>query len=184
MKLIESHSTYTTAFRNLAIAHKEILHQPDSHETHFARIVLNRDPYLNSHAEIREFLTALESKLATPFMLLQSYVVDYVGKNKDNKRKVIQGAFIILDKVEEDNFEQQEQIFDKTERIGEEILGWMDNHYRENPTHGILEHSANENEKIAKILDGYYGTRFHIAINISAESNLAFKASQFNEIPE
>ncbi|MGJ3236406.1 hypothetical protein [Marivirga sp.] len=182
MKLIESHSTYTTAFRNLAIAHKDILHDPNSDKTNFARIVLNRDPYLNSHAEIREFLTAIESTLATPFMLLQSYVVDYVAKNRDNKRKVMQGAFIILDKVEEDNFNNQEEVFDKTERIGEELLGWLDNYYLENMGDGILEHSANENEKIGKILDGYYGTRFHVAINISAESKLAFKPDQFNEI--
>lgn len=176
--MINSHTTYTNTFRALAETHVDIRHS--AQEMHFARIVLNRDPYVPSHFQIKEFISSIRDKMCTPFMLLVSYSAGCIDSKSDNKQKVIQGSFLILDKVETDDFDGEEAVYSFTEGIGDEILANLGSYYEENPQDGYFMWSDYENDKVAKVTESnFFGTRFNFSIVANTSQTFEYNPSKF-----
>lgn len=175
--MFTNHTEYNAYFRDLARRHVDIRHTEQ--EWHFARITLSADPYLSARAQIDEFINGIRSQLHTPFMLLVSYDADYSDNQGDFNKKGFNGAFVILDLPKKGDANSEEAIYDKTERIGEEILGLIIHELEEDPELGFLPKESMSAEKMAKIKGDYYGTRFTFSILQSADELLEFKPDKF-----
>lgn len=179
MKLIQDHKSYVKLFRDLARFHKKINHS-DS-EVHFARMNLSAHPVL-AREDIKEFLQGMKNKLKFPALLLNTYS----GKpdsndSHDAKRKVIQGEFFILDRYHKDNYDMQEDVFDDSEKIGEEIISFLGEYYEEHPEQGVFLWSEGMSEKISNLeFDNLAGTKFYFTIDIPYQVGYNFNSDAFH----
>ena len=176
--MIKTHSTYIAYLQNLAEKHIEIKHNnPDSH---FARIMLDSNPFVGGHMQIAEFINSMRTKLKPPFVLAIGYSATYKDMRADNPVKKLECAFIIMDKVRLDDHDSEEEVYDRTERIGDEFLGYILEDYCENEEYGFVEINEMDNEKIAKVTaDNYFGTKFNFTIKVNVYDQLEFKPAQF-----
>lgn len=180
MKLIEDHKSYVKVFRNLAKYHKKIKHS--DLEVHFARMNLSAHPVL-AREDIKEFLQAMKNKLHFPALLLNTYT----GKpdsndSHDAKRKVIQGEFFILDRYHKDNYDMQEDVFDETEKIGEDIISFLGEYYETQPEEGLFIWSEGMTEKISNLdFDNLAGTKFYFTIDIPYQVGYNLNIEAFDE---
>lgn len=155
------HSQYTAYFRDLATKHPKLRHSGE--ESHFARIVLSRDDF--GHDNLGDLIGGLRSRHAAPFLVLVAYDHTYANTGGDQRRKVYQGAFIVLDKADGGDFDAEEAAYDLTEVIGEQVLARLIHDLEESaesagplPAGLVLENELPA-EKIGKVHD-FVGTRF------------------------
>jgi hypothetical protein len=180
-KLIEDHSTYTATFRMLATKHLQLNHLKEGDDDiHFLRCVLSKHPML-SQADLSEFIKSVRHRVKVPFMLLVAYSAEYDQSHNDAKRKGFQGEFIILDRVKKDDWDEIEAKIDSTEKIGEDIMGYLIDYYDEHPEDGILEHEQSMNEKISGTdMDNFAGTKFYFTISVPNQAALEFDPAKFD----
>lgn len=170
------HSEYVEFFRDIARTHPDILHSET--EMHFGRLVITRDPLMGSQHQINEFLHNNGSKLKYPCMLLVAFRGDYADNRSDNKRKRLDGSFILLDKVREGDHDGEEAVYDRMESLGEEIATICIDHFEDHPEEGIFDINVMENEKIAKVANDKFGVKFYFGIDRSADALLSEALSQ------
>jgi hypothetical protein len=166
--LIKDHKTYTDFFRLMATHHKLIHHTPEA--IHFVRMNLSAHPVL-AREDIKEFIKSLKNKLHFPALLLNAYQAKADAQDsRDAKRKVIQGEFFILERVQRENWDQQDEVFDRTEAIGTDIIAFMAEYYEENPQEGLFEWNDAMMEKISNLeVDSLAGTKFYFTLSIPNE---------------
>lgn len=173
-----NHQTYTEFFREIARRHKEILHSPA--EMHFARLILERDPFASSSAQISEFIENVKSSLHSPAMLLAAYGAQYSDQRGDNIEKILSGRLIILEEVERNNYDAEEAALSKTERIGEECLGFADHYFSNHPEEGFFEWSGAASEKVSKITSrNFFGSAFDFSLKVSAHNSIYYNPQNF-----
>ena len=179
--LINSHTTYTAFFLLMATHHKLIHHTPE--EVHFVRMNLSAHPVLASE-DIKEFIKSLKNKLHFPALLLNAYQAKAdAGDSHDAKRKVIQGEFFILERVRKEDWDQQDEVFDRTEQIGTDILAFLGAYYEDTPEDGWFEWNDSMMEKISNLgVDSLAGTKFYFTISIPNE--VAFQLNEDAFDPE
>lgn len=170
------HSEYIALLRTAAELHVDIQHSND--DMHFARIILTKDPYLGGVAQIQEFMNSKGSKLKYPCLLAVSYDGEYKDNRSDSKKKMLDGAFIILNERRDGKNDEEEQAIDQTETIGEEILGYLHNQFEETST--VFDFNNVQSEKIAKVGNNLSGTKFYFTIEVLANSLLEFNPAKFS----
>jgi hypothetical protein len=177
-----NHSEYTTFFRTIAEKHVDIQHSEE--ESHFSRVIVSGGPFRD--VIIEEFLNQLRSEIHTPFMLLESYDADYEDNRADQLMKAYHGAFILLDKPENDDFNSIEAVISNMELIGEDIMGYIKNELRKprpdstNRENYFVNMNDWTSEKVGKISNLFYGVRFDFTFRKTANSNLVYKPEKFN----
>lgn len=184
------HSDYIALFREVAERHLDINHSED--EMHFARMVLSRDPYLNSQMQISEFVDNLRNSLHSPCLLVASYEAEYRDNRSDSIEKALFGRMIILQEVSKSDYHGEELALDKTEQIGEECLAYLsvrllgdvepgDEQQELDGLGGYLEWNGASNEKLSGISSrNFSGTAFNFYIVHGAEGNVYFNPDKFN----
>ncbi len=178
-----NHTEFTALFREVASAHLEIQHTGQS--PHFARIVLTRDPFLDSRAQIAEFLNNSRDRLKSPMMLISSYTSEYVDNEGDFIGKILTARMIILQDVKKDDYQQEEEAYNRTEEIGEECLAWINEYLENNPQLagtpvGKLLWTGTGNEKLSGITDrNLTGTGFTLSLLDNNNANLTFNPAKF-----
>lgn len=176
--IIMNHSEFTQRFRQVASLHVDIQHTEA--KPHFARIVLTRDPFLNSTGKIEEFINKSRDQLKSPMMLISSYTSEYADNEGDNIAKILTARMIILKDAKLGDYEAEEQAFNDTEQIGEECLVWINEFLEENPHEGKLLWSHSGNEKLSGITDrNLTGTGFTISLIDNNNPNLTFNPDKF-----
>ncbi|MEH0154030.1 hypothetical protein V6R21_07760 [Limibacter armeniacum] len=172
-----THSEYVAFFRTIAQQHVDIRHSET--EMHFVRTVVSAEPFRQLHME--ELLKSLSSKIRTPFMILETYDAQYLDNGADAIFKHTDAAFIIVDIAGKDDFDSEEQILDKTERIGEEVLGYIRHHYRDpaNKKRGTFKLTQAASEKVGPFRDKYFGTRFDLRFTPIVSKNLKYNPDKF-----
>jgi len=173
------HSQYTAFFRQLAEQHADILHS--SQDCRFLRVVLSSDP-LQRIMDAREFYDGMRDKLSPGYcMILQSYEVDYADSMGDQKTRECHGAFIILHKVEAGDFDGLEQVLDKTEEIGEDIMGATVHLINQDFTlpKKFMTFNGISNERVGPVGENYHGTKFSFFFTQGANPSLRFKQDKF-----
>lgn len=174
------HSEYTALFRSIAESHVDIQHSETN--MHFARIVIGVNPMLKG-VVMEEFLTAMRTKIKFPFMLCVSYDNKYLDKTSDNIWKMYPAAFAIIDKPKLNNFDDQERVLDKAEDIGEDVIGYLKNYFRDPSRRPKYSFDLNdvEMEKLANITkDDLWGVWVDVPFMKTANSNLLFKPEKFS----
>lgn len=165
------HTEYVEFFRDIARTHPDLLHSDSA--MHFGRLVITRDPLMGSQHQINEFLHNNGSKLKYPCLLLVAFRGDYADNRSDNKRKRMDGSFILLDKVREGDHDGEEDVYNRMETLGEEIASICIDHFDDNPEQGIFDVNVMENEKIAKVANDKFGVKFYFGIDKSADALLS-----------
>jgi len=172
-----THTEYIDLLREVATNHVDIAHTPE--QSHFARLVLSNDPFMPATKQIAEYLNGIRNVLHTPLMLGIAYDSDYRDDRADNIERMINGAFIILEDVQLNDFDNEEQIYTKTERIGWECLGYLQNYFSENPIKGFFEFNNAGDQKIAKLNNRFFGTRFSFGVLHSSQENIYYNPDKF-----
>lgn len=120
-------SGYISYFRNLAINHSLLLHNPDGESAdaepgsiHFTKI------------SVDEVLTGLRSKVGFPLLALELYEVTTDSEVQYDIRQRTRGAFMVIDHPAKDNFTAEQACYENSEQILTDILKqiWQD-HYGE-----------------------------------------------------
>ncbi|AWW32448.1 hypothetical protein DN752_21135 [Echinicola strongylocentroti] len=178
--LIKDHKTYTDFFRLMATHHKKI-HHSEQHFA-FARMNLSAHPIL-AKEDIHEFINGIRSKLHFPCLLLNTFMAKPSSDDSyDAKRKTIQGEFFILDRGEQMNWDDQEDIFDSTEEIGTDIMAFLGDYYEDAPQEGIFQWSDAMTEKISNLSKdkNLSGTKFYFTIDIPNEVAFQLNTDAFD----
>jgi len=173
------HSQYTSFFRQLAREHVNIRHSES--ECRFLRMILSTDP-LQRIMDAREFYDSLRDKLHPGFaMILVSYEADYTDTGGDQKLKEYHGSFLILHPVEPGDYDGLEAVLDKTEEIGEEIMGATLLRINKDVTLPKKHMTVNgiTNERIGPVGEVYHGTKFSFFFTQGANQALHFKKDKF-----
>lgn len=168
------HLTYTALFREAARQHAALRHTDA--EMHFGRLILTGWPL--TKLDIDEFLTAQKSKMRLPILLLESFDARYQSNDADNVRKLCQAAFIVLDKPDSKEYDARDIALDRCEEIGEDVLGYVLEHYRK--LRLKLDPSTISSEKVGPIGDGLWGVRFNFTMPELANNPLAYRADKFS----
>jgi len=169
------HLDYTTLFRTAAEQHVDLRHTAT--EMHFGRLILTGWPL--TKLDIDELLTSQKQKIRLPILLLESYDARYTnGSGADNVRKVPTGAIIVLDKVGVADYDVRDEVLDRCERIGEEVLGYAIEQYRKQ--NNKLDTGTISSEKVGPIgPDKLWGVRFDFQLPELANKPLAYQAAKF-----
>jgi hypothetical protein len=180
MKLIENHKSYTEIFKKLAAKHRDIRHGTPEGRISFVRCVLSGHPLMKNN-DLEEFMKTTLNSLKFPAMVLIAYGTDYAMDNYDAKRKIINGEYVIFDKVQRDEYDGVEEKLDSTEKIGESILGFLDSYYSNNPNDGLLQVGDNNAEKIRMTMSGtdLAGSKFYFSISMPHNVELEYNESMF-----
>lgn len=105
---------YIDYFRQLAISHKDIRHnespQARPAQKKFTRVTVD------------EILKGLRTAVGFPCLVLELYQTDSGGDNATAVKLQPKGAFMIVDHARSDNFNHQQEIYAKTEKILLEII--------------------------------------------------------------
>lgn len=171
------HLDYTALFREAATRHVELRHSAT--DMHFGRMILSGWPL--TMLDVNELLTAQKAKLRLPVLLLESYDGRYQDNGYDNVRKLASAAFIVLDKVEGSDFDNRDQVLDRCERIGEDVLGFAIDYYRRRKLK--LDSSTISSEKVGPISGNLWGVRFNFQLPEVANNPLAYQADKFLPLP-
>lgn len=116
---------YISYFRNLAISHKDLQHNPDSEtgdgpigSMHFTKISPD------------QVLKALRAGIGFPCMTLELYDNELQSQNVADIKQLPKGSFMIVDNPASSFSADEEAVFVKTEKIVYDILKqiWQD-HY-------------------------------------------------------
>lgn len=169
------HLDYTTLFRTAAEQHVDLRHSAT--DMHFGRLILSGWPL--TKLDINELVNAQKQKIRLPILLLESYDARYTaGSGADNVRKVPTGAIIVLDQVGVTDFDVRDQVIDRCERIGEEVLGYAIEQYRKKSIK--LDTGTISSEKVGPIgTANLWGVRFDFQLPELANKPLAYQADKF-----
>jgi hypothetical protein len=169
------HLDYTSLFRTAAEQHVDLKHSET--EMHFGRLILSGWPI--SKLDIDELLNAQKEKMRLPILLLESYDARYTDGGADNVRKLCQAAIIVLDKVGTGDYELRDQVIDRCEVIGEDVLSYAIEHYRKNKNK--LDANTISSEKVGPIGSAkLWGVRFNFQLPAQANNPLAYQAAKFS----
>lgn len=121
-------SDYINYFRNLAISHKDLQHNPDSEtgdgpigSMHFTKI------------SGQQVLTALRTGIGFPLLCLELYETELKAESVADIKLLPQGAFMIVDNPKSSSAADNQLCYENSERILFDLLKqiWQD-HYGEN----------------------------------------------------
>ncbi|KAA3439569.1 hypothetical protein [Rufibacter hautae] len=170
---------YNALFRELAEQHVDLLHSEKN--MRFVRMTLSSDP-MQRVLDLTEFNNSIKHKIKDGFfMVLQNYEAGFSDNGGDRTSKVFYGAFLILRNVDPNNVDAQEQAYDETERIGEEIMAAAIeriNNYGGVPLTRISPSNVSS-DQVAKVALQYFGTRFDFSFTMASKA-LKYNKEKFN----
>jgi hypothetical protein len=146
-------------FEYLAANHTGIGHKEN--ETHFFRF------------ELEDVLTSLKGDIHFKALILEGYDFGFGYRHSDNLLKQRNGAFIIIDRVmDENDFDAITQAYDECEEIGDEIIVRIasDKRNRNVPVVRDFQIEGIQGNMIANAAEGYYGMRYTYSL-VSPRTN-------------
>ena len=155
-----THSDITNIFKEMAIQHASLRHNPSESKNAFVRILYNPSSLFETKLYLEEFLEKNRNNLKFPCMLFFSTENTYQYDRDQVERKIFSGIFAIIGHKQRsfDN-EQLEQMIDNTEVISEDVLARL-YHMMVNVNRCEYLDSPDElySHKIGPIMDDFYGT--------------------------
>jgi hypothetical protein len=166
------HSDYIAYFRDVATRQPDLLHTEQS--KHFFRVIYSEWP--SPTLQLDEYLAAKKGELHFPFLLCETWRRKLRATSSEHLEYVYTGSFFVGDLlVQRKDFDGLEVLFDKTDRIAQDIVSYMlqefEDHLNARGTGAkryLIENSIDD-EKIGPFGNNYYGTRvsFQYTQNVS-----------------
>lgn len=157
-------ANYITYFKLIAETNKGILSTPAAPK--FAAMALD------------EILSGLRTDIdtSTPVLILEDFEGFLDRARGGNGLETIAGAFIICQKIENDNYEQQAAVLDECKKIGLSIASKINLDY-EAGVFADFEPNSVKYQTVKNILDNASGIRFEF--ELVAENNICFDANDW-----
>jgi len=172
------HKQYTVMCRQLAQRHKEIQHSPE--QCRFVRILISSDP-IQKQLDLSEFYTSLRTKLdmreGMAAMVLENYQADYSDNDGDFYAKFHHSAFLVLKRIDVNDYDGRDDALDDCERIGEELMGALIERLQSAGLHITPDDVMQE--AIGPIGDVLVGARFHYVFRSTATQALTYQPTKF-----
>lgn len=161
------HLDYSNFFLDVATRHRKLLHDPAG-KSAFSTIVESAPNPFEQKTDIDNFLSSIRTTGKFPHLLLITFEATYNGVKDSFVKKVMDGAFIIIDKPDgKRDYQKINETLDSTEEIGEQILAAL-NAYAEENNCTLFSGEGTGAEKIGPIGNDYFGSKFYIKIEANA----------------
>lgn len=154
-------SDLVTYFETLATEHISIGHSASA--KHFYRF------------ELEEVITGLCTNLKFPALVLEGYDFNFSDSDSDNVRKRRNGAFILIDKVQDlKDYSRIHEVWDNLEAIGTDILVRMlsDKRSRTVPVLTGFEISECAGQLLSVPQLGQHGIRFTFSLESAVNNDI------------
>ena len=171
-----THAQYIQYFKELAEQHYLILHDDDTRRSFY-------------RANIEELLDGLkDAKLSFPCLVLDSQSGQVSGQSGffDNPWDNTPGAFTILKKVKQSDFDDENTVLDATKQIGFDIIARMKLDFTKKVTRDdgsiklyYFNPSSVRYYKVGPLNDQEFGYRFEFLIGSPMEVGLGYVADRW-----
>lgn len=172
-----THENYIRYFEELAESNVDLLHNSSNRKTFF-------------RANIEEMLEGLSSRrLNFPCMILESFTGRIISDANffDNPVEAITGAFTILYKVKQNDYDDENDKLEDARTLGMQVIAKMLNDYktRQKWEDGVtfkipyFNPSSVSFEKVGPLTDNEFGYRFQFEILDPQYINLKYDADQW-----
>ncbi|UOR06749.1 hypothetical protein MUN82_06520 [Hymenobacter aerilatus] len=173
-------SEYNALFRGLAMRHKLIQHTEAA--PRFCRIVVSIDP-LQKIVDMSELMSKVIGRTIKPgpgqqVLVVESFHTQY-RESGDNRTRLRSGAFMVLQQVTAGDHDAIEQVLDRTEQTGEELLAAIlaDPKYQ---VKNRFDPSSITSDELGPLGNGtWYGTRFDFDFITPASAALHHNPTAF-----
>lgn len=172
-------NTYNDLLSDLARRHKAIAHTPKNGR--FMRIFISADP-VQKQLDLMDFQKSLRSKLnapiGQPFLIAQNYQVDYGDNNGDYLSRELQAAYLVLQRVNRDDYEARDLAVANCEKIAEQVFAALVHVLRED--HEVYLTVADAwLEHVGPLEDTSIGVRMNFTFRDPATEELTYDDTLF-----
>lgn len=170
--------TYTALFQDFAGRHIGI--QATAQNGRFLRILISADP-VQKQFDLSAFYGAMRDlrvKQGENCFVLENYQAEYGDNEGDYYSRELQGAYLVLQQVDPNNFAARDKAIAACEEIAEDILAAAVEVLRD-------EHSAHISvkdawaEHIGPLADGFVGVRMNLRWSEPATLELTYNPAKF-----
>ncbi len=171
--------TYNQLLGNLARRHKKIA--ATAQNGRFMRIFISTDP-VQKQLDLMDFYKSLRSALKAPvgqpFLIAENYQVDYGDNQGDYFSREFRAAYLVLERVDVDNYAARDAAVAHCETIAEQLLGALVAQLR-------AEHAADISvrdawlEHIGPLSDKSVGVRLNFTWREPAAEDLVYNKDHF-----
>lgn len=160
--------------QQMATEHKEIGHTEQ--ERHFVQIYQGDGPF--GGLVVRPFLDAIKADLHYPALVVPTYDWDYLD-NQDNRLKKYKCGYLVFCRAKSPREEDMNEALDKAERIGEQVLAGLEQHFQDFPSSKAMRFAGSSGEYVVIEESELAGVRFNFTFLSSAASALKYDASKW-----
>lgn len=172
-------NTYNDLLSDLARRHKAIAYTPQNGR--FMRIFISADP-VQKQLDLLQFERSTRSQLKAPqgqpYLLAQNYQVDYADNDGDYFSREFAAAFLVLQRVNVDDYPARDKAVANCEEIAEQLLAALVYELRENHQAVISVRDA-WLEHIGPLADTSVGVRLNFSWQESASEELTYDDTLF-----
>lgn len=166
------HKEYVDYFTAIAVNNKQIADTGDGKK--FVVVEMSADPF--KKYDLQEYLKKLRSDINYPALVLVTYDGEYNQNTAHAKFKYLDGGFFVFDQVK--STDDRNVIWDKTERICEEIISYMQKDFEDNIHLKNFELQDFKHFKVSE--GGRVGTRIDFRIMSRSNPQLKYDPAKWN----
>lgn len=172
-------NTYNELLKDWARRHKAIAATPKNGR--FLRIFISADP-VQKQLDLFEWQRSLRSKLdakeGQPYLIAQNYQVDYGDNNGDYLSRDLTGAFMVLQRAKQDDYDARDLAVARCEDIAEQIFAGLVLQLREEYSCYLTEGEA-WLDHIGPLEDLSVGVRMNFTFRDGATEQLTYEPDHF-----
>jgi len=162
------HLEYSNFFKDCSVKHIKLHHLRDDGKSAFSTIIESGENPFKATSDIDNFISSIRTTGKFPHLILITFDANYTGVKDSFCKKIIDGAFIILDKpANKRDYDQINKTLDFTEQIGEDILTAL-NAFAEENACSLFVGEGTGAEKIGPVGLDFYGSKFYVKIEANA----------------
>lgn len=168
-------SEYINYFKTAAINNKVLAHDPATHHTFY-------------EIDIEDILNALKFQLKNKSMslLIESPEPKPSDEKADNIRKLMPGAFVILQEAKMNSIPDRELILDATQEVAEDIVSKLLNDTKKCKQNAtiqpriIVDINSVRFQKVGPLLTNHFGWRVEFTFNSTFKLGLQLDETKWN----
>lgn len=172
-------NTYNHLLSELARRHKAIAATPKNGR--FLRIFISADP-VQKQLDLMEWERSLRSKLnaseGQAYLIAQNYQVDYGDNNGNYLSRELHGAFLVLQRAREGDYDARDKAVANCETIAEQVFALLVHVLREEHQVYLTEGDA-WLEHVGPLQDLSVGVRLNFSFRDGATEELTYNPDLF-----
>lgn len=166
-------SEYINYFKTVAINNKVLAHDPVTHHTFY-------------EIDIEDILNSMKLKNKYMSLLIESPEPRPADEKADNIRKLMPGAFVILQECKLNDIANRELILDNTQEVAEDIVSKLLNDTKKSKQNTLIQPrivvdiNSVKFQKVGPLLTHHFGWRVEFTFNSTFKLGLQLDVSKWN----